>query len=153
VVLLPRVFSYIYMNFHIVTLFPNAFDSYIGESIIKRAIEDKKIRINFYDPKDFADPAGDGKMKNKKGGVFRKRIDDKAYGGGPGMVIQALPTIKAIEKAISVIKKGKGKKSSIKIIFLSPSGKQFDNSYAAKTAKNTQMSSLFLAATKVSTRE
>lgn len=102
------------MNFHIITLFPHSFDAYLGESIIKRAIEDKKIKIKFYDPKDFE--------SDKK-----KRVDDKPYGGGPGMVIRALPVIKAIQKA-------KGKKNA-KIIFLSPSGKQFTNEYAKATAK------------------
>lgn len=111
------------MNFHIVTLFPGAFDSYIGESIIKRAIEDKKIKIKFYDPKDFeVDP--------------KKRVDDKPYGGGPGMVVRAMPVIKAIEKAVkSSAKSVKGKKIAPKIIFLSPSGVQFTNEYAGKTAK------------------
>jgi tRNA (guanine37-N1)-methyltransferase len=102
------------MNFHIITLFPDSFSSYLGESIIKRAIEDKKIRIKFYNPRDFSD--------NKW-----KRVDQKPYGGGPGMVIQALPVAKAISKA-------KGKKLA-KIIFLSPSGKQFTNEYAKISAK------------------
>lgn len=102
------------MTFHIITLFPDAFSSYLGESIIKRAIEDKKIRIKFYNPRDFSDDKW-------------KRVDQKPYGGGPGMVIQALPVAKAIAKA-------KGKKTA-KIIFLSPSGKQFTNEYAKTSAK------------------
>lgn len=110
------------MTFHIITLFPGAFESYLGESIIKRAIEDKKIRVKFYDPKDFE--------KNKK-----KRVDDKPYGGGPGMVIRALPVIKAIEKALRNARAGKNKNAPVKIIFLSPSGKDFTNTYAAATAK------------------
>ncbi|HLP43890.1 MAG TPA: tRNA (guanosine(37)-N1)-methyltransferase TrmD [Candidatus Nanoarchaeia archaeon] len=106
------------MNFHIVTLFPGAFDSYIGESIIKRAIEDKKIKIKFYDPKNYEkDP--------------KKRVDDKPYGGGPGMVVRALPTIKAIEAAV----RASSKKSKPKIIFLSPGGKQFETMYAKSVAK------------------
>ncbi len=118
------------MNFHVVTLFPQSFDSYISESIIARAIEDKKIKVNFYNPRDFSD--------NKF-----KHIDQKPYSGGPGMVIQAEPVIKAIEKAIKSIglrnkrKAGKKttKKTSIKIIFFSPGGVQFDTDYAKKTAK------------------
>ncbi len=102
------------MHFHIITLFPGAFDSYLGESILKRAIEDKKIKISFYNPRDFT--------KDKW-----KRIDRRPFGGGPGMVIEALPVIKAIEKAI-------GKKKNSKIIFLSPGGKQFTNEYASKMA-------------------
>lgn len=105
------------MIFHIITLFPNSFDSYLGESILKRALEDEKIKVKFYNPRDFT-----------KGKSYAdRRVDDKPYGGGPGMVIEALPVIKAIAKA-------KGKKDA-KIIWFTPSGKQFDTDYAKKTAK------------------
>ncbi|MBX4198537.1 tRNA (guanosine(37)-N1)-methyltransferase TrmD [Candidatus Parcubacteria bacterium] len=105
------------MNFHIVTLFPGAFDSYLGESILRRAIEDKKIKVKFYNPRDFEkDP--------------KWRIDQKPYGGGPGMVMRAEPVIKAIASAVAKAKRGK-----VKIIFLSPSGKQFDTAYAKSSAK------------------
>lgn len=103
------------MTFHIITLFPNIFDSYINESIIARAVKDKKIKIKFYNPRDFT--------KDK-----HKRVDGKPYGGGPGMVLSAKPILKAVEKAI-------GKKKKVKIIFLSPNGKQFDNIYAKKLSK------------------
>ncbi|MSR72992.1 tRNA (guanosine(37)-N1)-methyltransferase TrmD [Candidatus Parcubacteria bacterium] len=108
------------MTFHIITLFEDAFSSYLGESIIKRAIEDKKIRIKFYNPRDFSDDKW-------------RRVDQKPYGGGPGMVIQALPVVKAIAKATSKIS-ARDKKFT-KIIFLSPSGKQFTNEYAKISAK------------------
>lgn len=104
------------MHFHIVTLFPKAFDSYLGESILKRAIEDKKLKVSFYNPRDF--------VVNKW-----RRVDRPPYGGGPGLVIEAEPVAKAIEAAL---KKAKGK---AKIVFLSPRGKQFTNEYAAKTAQ------------------
>jgi tRNA (guanine37-N1)-methyltransferase len=104
------------VHFHVITLFPKAFDSYLGESILKRAIEDKKLKVSFYNPRDFADNE-------------YKRIDRPPYAGGPGMVIQAEPVIKAIASAV------KKSKSKPKIIFLSPSGKQFTNEYAAQTAK------------------
>ncbi len=106
------------MHFHIVTLFPKAFDSYLGESILKRAIEDKKLKVSFYNPRDYADNS-------------YKRIDRPPYAGGPGMVIQAEPVIEAIASAI----KKCSKKSKPKIIFLSPSGKQFTNEYAKGTVK------------------
>ena len=109
------------MRFHIITLFPKAFDSYLNESIISRAIEDKKIKVSFYNPRDYSDDK-------------RKRVDQKPYAGGPGMVIQALPVIKAIAKALTKLKVKSGK-SKAKIIFFSPSGKQFTTDYAKKTAK------------------
>lgn len=105
------------MTYHIITLFPTAFDSYLNESILKRAIDDKKIKVKFYNPRDFT-----------KGTSYAdRRVDDKPYGGGPGMVIEALPVIKAIAKA-------KGNRSA-KIIWFTPSGKQFDTKYAKETAK------------------
>ncbi len=114
------------MNFHIVTLFPTSFDSYLNESIISRAIEDKKIKVFFYNPRDFSDDKW-------------KRVDQKPYAGGPGMVIQALPTVKAIEKALKKIASSairrRGGKAKTKIIFFSPGGKQFDTAYAKNTAK------------------
>lgn len=108
------------MTFHIVSLFPQALDSYLNESILKRAIEDKKIKIKFYNPRDFT-----------KGNSYAdRRVDDKPYGGGPGMVIEALPIIKAIEKAIGK----KSLKKKIKIVWFTPSGKQFDTTIAKEYA-------------------
>lgn len=108
------------MRFHVITLFPGAFDSYLNESIISRAIEDMKIKVSFYNPRDYSDDKW-------------KRVDQKPYAGGPGMVIQALPTIKAIEKALTKI--NKNKKTKTKIIFFSPGGTEFTTDYAKKTAK------------------
>lgn len=108
------------MTFHIITLFPESFDSYISSSIIGRAIADKKIKVRFYNPRDFT--------KDKW-----RRVDHKPYGGGPGMVLEAVSVAKAIEKAL---KNSKLKAPSSKlIIWFSPSGKQFDTEYAKKTAK------------------
>jgi len=114
------------MNYHIITLFPDAFSSYLNESILKRAIEDKKIKVKFYNPRDFT-----------KGTSYAdRRVDDKPYGGGPGMVIEALPVIKAIAKA-------KGKNKKVKIVWFTPSGKMFDTSYA-KTAAGKYSDIIFV---------
>lgn len=104
------------MHFHIITLFPEAFESYLGTSIIGRAVKDKKIKVSFYNPRDFT--------KNPY-----KRVDQKPYGGGPGMVIEAEATIKAVAKAI-------GRKKNIKIIFFAASGVNFTNQRARKYSKN-----------------
>ncbi|HEY4502694.1 MAG TPA: tRNA (guanosine(37)-N1)-methyltransferase TrmD [Candidatus Paceibacterota bacterium] len=104
------------MHFHVVTLFSQSIDSYIHESILGRAIKDKKIAVDFYNPRNFT--------KNK-----HRRVDGRPYGGGPGMVMEAEPILKAIQKAI-------GQKKKTKILFFSPSGKQFDSTYAKKLATN-----------------
>jgi len=102
------------MKFHIISLFPESFDSYMKSSIIGRAIKESKISVDFYNPRHFT------LQKHKQ-------VDDKPYGGGPGMVMQAEPVIKAIEKA-------KGRKKKVKIIFFSPTGTMFDAEYADNLA-------------------
>jgi tRNA (guanine37-N1)-methyltransferase len=115
------------MNFHIITLFPEMFDSYLNESILARAQKEGKIKFNFYNPRDYVKPTA-GQKKNAKPYL---RVDDKPYGGGPGMVMQAEPMIKAIEAALRKVKI----KNKAKVIFLSPSGKQFDTVYAKNISK------------------
>ena len=105
------------LNFHIITLFPEAFESYLNHSIIKRAAENKKIKFHFYNPRDFT--------KDK-----HKRVDNKPYGGGPGMVIEAEPVLRAVKKAI-----GKKDKRNIEIIFFTPHGKKWTNKEAKKLAQ------------------
>jgi tRNA (guanine37-N1)-methyltransferase len=92
-------------------LFAEACDAYLSASIIGRARKDKKITVKYQNPRDF--------VAGPKGSY--KKVDEKPYGGGPGMVMMALPVIKAAEKAL------KGKKGKKVIIWFSPSGKQFTN--------------------------
>lgn len=103
------------MHFHIVTLFPEAFDSYINASIIGRAIEDGNIKVSFYNPRDFT--------RDK-----HARVDRKPYGGGPGMVLEAGSVLRAAEKAI-------GRKKDVEVIFFETSGKEFTNTQARALAK------------------
>lgn len=128
------------MTFHIITLFPEMFDSYLNESILARAQKEKKIKFSFYNPRDFARPTEASRKRAKVGQADLKpylRVDDKPYGGGPGMVMQAEPILKAIEKALSKIRNLKPKTSHLKpkIVFFSPAGKQFDTEYAKTAVK------------------
>ncbi|MGB8815766.1 MAG: tRNA (guanosine(37)-N1)-methyltransferase TrmD [Minisyncoccia bacterium] len=117
------------MQFHIITLFPESFSSYLAESILARAIKNKLLKVDFYNPRDFAKVT---KIQARKDKPY-KRVDDIPYGGGPGMVMQAEPVVKAIEKALSKIKKNK--KAKTKIIFLVPDGKLFDTQYAKESVE------------------
>ncbi|MEK7184565.1 MAG: tRNA (guanosine(37)-N1)-methyltransferase TrmD [Patescibacteria group bacterium] len=108
------------MTYHIITLFPQSLDSYLNESILKRAIDDNKIKVKFYNPRDFTNGMS----------YADRRVDDKPYGGGPGMVIEALPVIKAIAKAVGK----KTTKKKVKIIWFTPSGKQFNTNMAKEFA-------------------
>jgi tRNA (guanine37-N1)-methyltransferase len=122
------------MHFHIITLFPESFDSYLAESIIGRAIQAKKIKISFYNPRDFV--TGKKYKKVWPDGNVSRIVDDRPYGGGPGMIMRAEPVLKAVEKALSKINsKTRKTKAKIKVIFFSPTGKIFDTEYAKETTK------------------
>ena len=117
------------MNFHVVTLFPEAFDSYLQESIIGRAIKEKKIKVTFVNPRKFVT----GKYKKVwPDGNVSLVVDDRPYGGGPGMIIRAEPVLKAVE---SIIKKIKNQKAKIKVVNFSPAGEKFTTSYAKASVK------------------
>lgn len=103
------------------------FDSYVHESILARAEKNKLIRFSFYNPRDFVKPTASQKKNDKP----YLRVDDKAYGGGPGMVIQAEPVLKAVEKALKKVKNVK----KVKIIFFEPTGVKLDTPYAKNVAK------------------
>lgn len=102
----------------------------MNESILARAIENKLISVHYYNPRDFVTPSPSQKEKDKP----YKQVDDKAYGGGPGMVIKAEPVALAIESALKFAQKQKDFKSSL-IVFLSPTGTQFTNTEALKMSK------------------
>lgn len=119
------------LTFHLITLFPDAFSSYLNESILNRAQKNKLIKFKFYNPRDFVKPSISQKDKEKP----YLRTDDKPYGGGPGMVIQALPIIKAVDNSIKNAKKSKNFKKVL-ILNTSPSGTQFTNKLASTFVKD-----------------
>lgn len=118
------------MTFHVVTLFPEVVDAYAQASILGRAQKDKKITVKTYQLRDTAD--------NKWG-----KVDERPYGGGPGMVLRAEPVIKAVEAIKKQIKKRSKKDYDImlyhnklpKVIITSAGGKPLTNAYAKALAK------------------
>ena len=103
------------MNFTFISLFPEIIRSSLNESITKRAIEKSLISFETINPRDY--------LKTKE------RIDDKVYGGGPGMLLKSEPLMKAIDDATS-----KFDRSESKIIYLSPKGKPFTQKIAESLA-------------------
>ncbi len=103
------------MNFTFISLFPEIIRSALNESITKRAIEKSLISFETINPRDY--------LKAKE------RIDDKVYGGGPGMLLKSEPLMKAIDYATS-----KFDRSESKIIYLSPKGKPFTQETAETLA-------------------
>jgi len=109
------------MNFRIITLFPESYDSYLNESILARAQKNKIINFSFYNPRDFVQPSKSQKKNNKP----YLRVDDKPYGGGAGMVLQAEPILKAFSKIEKIVKDRKKK-----IVIFSAKGKIFNQKLA-----------------------
>jgi tRNA (guanine37-N1)-methyltransferase len=103
------------MRFHVVTLFPEAFSSYLASSIVGRALREEKISVAFYNPRDFT--------KDK-----HRRVDRRPYGGGPGMVLEPTSVLAAAKKAI-------GAKKNVPVIFFSPAGKEFTGALARTFAR------------------
>jgi tRNA (guanine37-N1)-methyltransferase len=108
------------MNFHVITIFPNLFESYLSDSMMTRAIESEKIYVQFYNPRDVT--------KNK-----HNKVDGIPYGGGPGMILGAEPIIdlwSQITQKTFLEKIPLTKKRTFKTILLSPGGKKFTTEYA-----------------------
>ncbi|MBU6500971.1 MAG: tRNA (guanosine(37)-N1)-methyltransferase TrmD [Patescibacteria group bacterium] len=105
------------MRFDIITIFPKIFDSYLNESLIKRAREKKLIDVRIHNLRDFT-----ADRHNK--------VDDKPFGGGPGMVIKIEPVYKAIRFLTA-----KSSKLKTRIILFSTRGKKFDSKIARRLAK------------------
>lgn len=107
------------MHFHIVTLFPEMFDSYLSESILGRAITEKKIKVSFVNPRKFVT----GKYKKVwPDGNVSLQVDDRPYGGGPGMVMRAEPLIAAVESIQATILKNFLKASALQARKISNNG-------------------------------
>lgn len=122
------------VKYHVITLFPESLDSYLNASIVKRAKERGLISVETYNPRDFVVA-----KKGKDLTYADRRVDDRPYGGGPGMVIEALPIIKAIDHAVGKKLKSRISKNKVKIIFFNPGGRLFTNSIADDFKKYTDI--------------
>ena len=104
------------MKFHIITIFPDQLEKSLKYGVIGKALETNTIELNLIDPRKFSD--------NDYGS-----IDDKPYGGGPGMVMQCDPVLSSIEEA-----KEQAEKDTL-TVFLTPQGEQFTQKHAQKFSK------------------
>lgn len=101
------------MTFHIITLFPEAIEKYLYSSILGRAEKKKLIKFDLVDLRPF----GIGK---------HKKVDDRPFGGGAGMVMMAEPLLKAVDSIKKKIKKG----SNTAVAVFSAKGEQFNQKIA-----------------------
>ena len=106
------------------------FDSYLKESILGRAIKEKKISVSFLNPRQFVS----GKYKKVwPDGNVSLQVDERPYAGGPGMVMMAEPIIKAAGQVLKKISKKKN--SKILIINFIPTAEKFNTKTAKQISK------------------
>ena len=106
------------MRFDVITIFPEMFAPILNESIIKRAQQKKKVAIRVHDLRAYT------KDKHKK-------VDDRPFGGGPGMVMTPQPFFDAVKRI-------KGKRRG-KVILMSPSGKRLTQKLVRDLAKDKNL--------------
>ncbi len=98
------------MRFDVITLFPDLVKDSFNYGVTGRALTSQKVLLNTLNPRDFS---------NENNG----KVDDRPYGGGPGMVMQPEPMIKAIRQA-------KSESKNPYTIFMSPQGNTFNQAKA-----------------------
>jgi tRNA (guanine37-N1)-methyltransferase len=95
------------MRVDVITLFPEMFSALTDYGITRRAVENGILKLHSWNPRDYTEDR-------------HRTVDDRPYGGGPGMVMMAEPVSRAIDQA-------RAAQSNAKVIYLSPQGKQLDH--------------------------
>ncbi|MCM8757849.1 MAG: tRNA (guanosine(37)-N1)-methyltransferase TrmD [Candidatus Omnitrophica bacterium] len=115
------------MRIDIITIFPKMFEAVLNESIIKRAQRKGKVKIFVHNLRDYS------LDKHRK-------VDDRPFGGGSGMVMKPEPIFRAVESILGKdYKKIQGNSSKTKVILLSPQGKILNHQLVKKLAKNRHL--------------
>ena len=120
------------MQFDIITIFPEIFDSYFTESLLKRAQEKNLLKIGVHNLRDWTQDA-------------HKTVDDTPFGGGLGMVLkvepisQAVSTLKTQNLKLKAQTNSKDKNPKQKVILFTPRGKKFTQKKATEYAKLDQL--------------
>ncbi|OGC47620.1 tRNA (guanosine(37)-N1)-methyltransferase TrmD [candidate division WWE3 bacterium RIFCSPHIGHO2_01_FULL_42_13] len=112
------------LSFEVVTLFPELFEQHLKHLPLKKGLEIGAIKINFHNIRDFA--------VDERGSV-----DDKPYGGGPGMVLRPEPVFDTVES----IKRVSQDKSKSRVVLLSPAGQKYTQK---KVREYSQLEQLIL---------
>jgi tRNA (guanine37-N1)-methyltransferase len=118
------------MKIGVVTLFPEMFTAITESGITSRAVKNEIVQLDLFNPRDFTEDK-------------HRTVDDKPYGGGPGMLMKVEPLAKAIAAAkLAVeekieVKKGTGETS--KVVYLSPQGKPLTQAGLESLAKEAGM--------------
>lgn len=108
------------MRFDVLTLFPELFQSYLGQSILKLAIERGLVDVRLHNFRDFA-------------GGKRRQVDDKPFGGGPGMLLMCPPVFDCVE-AVQAQDQQPGR-----LIMMTPQGQKLDQTLVEELAAEPRL--------------
>jgi tRNA (guanine37-N1)-methyltransferase len=97
------------MRFDVITLFPELFAPHLSQGITRRAFESGKVEVNLWPLRDFADNA-------------YRRVDDRPYGGGPGMVMMVEP----LERALAAVLERRQESTPAPVVHFTPTGRRID---------------------------
>ncbi len=103
------------MRFDVITLFPELFGAHFAHGITRRAFESGQVAVNLWPLRDFADNA-------------YRRVDDRPYGGGPGMVMMAEP----LERALQAIRAARAEAAPV--VHFTPTGQRLDQALVQRFA-------------------
>lgn len=98
------------MRFDVITLFPELVRSLIGQGVTGRALDRGLARVETWNPRDYTHDV-------------HRTVDDRPYGGGPGMVMKPEPLVAALEEARQA-------SPGVPVVYLSPQGRRFDQETA-----------------------
>ena len=101
------------VRFDIITIFPGMFSSVVDESILGRAVKSGLVEIQRVDLRDFTEDR-------------HRSVDDRPYGGGPGMVFKPEPVFDAVESVLGEV--GSAADAGVRKIILTPQGRRLDQS-------------------------
>lgn len=110
------------LQFHIITLFPEMIEAVLNYGVIGRAAEQQKISVDCVNPRTFTHDK-------------HQTVDDKPYGGGPGMLMRVQPLSDAID-ACRQVQQAKGLQS--RVVYLSPQGKMFNQNLARENVRQSR---------------
>jgi tRNA (guanine37-N1)-methyltransferase len=108
------------MRFDVLTLFPGTFQGYLGQSLLKRAIELGLVEVQLHDIRDWA--------RDK-----HKSVDDRPFGGGPGMVLKVEPVVDCVE---AVRRQGSHPGH---LVMLTPQGRRLDQPAVRRLAEQERI--------------
>jgi tRNA (guanine37-N1)-methyltransferase len=113
------------LDFDVITLFPEMFTAVTQSGITRRALEHGLWRLNCWNPRDYAEDN-------------YRSVDDRPYGGGPGMVMLPLPLERAIAaaRARRAAAEPEGRKTPAKVIYFSPQGRLLDHARVLELAQS-----------------